>query len=57
MDEIELVSERIVSGSVKTWSVAISEKTVVMISDGISNGILMRNAICRSDAPSIEADS
>ncbi len=52
-----MVSERIVSGSVKTWSVAISEKTIVMISEGSSSGILMRSAICRSDAPSIAADS
>lgn len=52
-----LLSGRSVIGSAKTCNVAISEKTNVMISDGSTIGILMRQAICTSEAPSSRAAS
>src|ERR1041384_4778470 len=57
VDGSELVSGRSVVGSLNTWSVAISENTNVMIRAGVTIGILMRQAICASLAPSMRADS
>src|SRR5674476_1063962 len=55
--EIVLVRGRRVTGSAKTWRVAIIEKTKVMISDGMTIGILIRQAIAVSLQPSSFAAS
>ncbi len=57
MVEIALLSGRSVVGSANTWSVAIIEKTAVMMIDGVTIGILMRRATATCEAPSSSAAS
>ena len=57
VDDSELVIGASVVGSLKTCSVAMRENTVVMMSAGVTIGILIRQAICHSEQTSMRADS
>jgi hypothetical protein len=52
----DVIGARVV-GSPYTCGVPISENSPVNTSAGAINGILIRRAICQSDAPSIRAAS